>query len=58
MKIKLVKLDGDNVDPYLIDLTIGKEYDVVGSCSNEGYWVIDDDGNLEMVYHGEYEVVE
>ena len=58
MKIKLIKLDGDNVDPQLIDLTIGKEYYVAGSCGNEGYWVIDDDGEHELIYHGEYEVVE
>lgn len=67
-KVKLVKFIDTNSDPYHIDLTIGKVYDVdTDNCYNwpEGSIytgqvaaIKDDAGEPNELYEGEYEIVE
>lgn len=66
MKVKLIKLldeVGDWKDLDNNDLTIGQTYEVIEEYSNlctepNSVWIIDDAGDENEIYEGEYEVVD
>lgn len=55
MKVRLNQITNGDA---LIDLTIGKVYDVTEIDSDGDAWIIDDVGDENNLYVGEFEVIE
>jgi hypothetical protein len=58
MKVKLINFkEGENV-LFTQDLTIGKVYDVAYFDDDGDAWIIDDAGDENNLYAGEFEVID